>query len=237
MRESSKQRGGTILGIIIGLIVGLAAAFAVALYITKTPSNFSNKVQSKNSSNQLEAEKTKNKNWDPNAPLVNKADARNAAANEEPAPTAPTTTAATPDAATSKLEAKKAAPEADTARATAEPAKKNSTAKTPDSKSNESDQIAELIKSKQRTADAASSDAWVYYLQIGAFKNEQDAQTQRAKLSLQGLDAKISEREQSGKIIHRVRSGPYDKKEEAEKIKQKLEAAGFEVGLVRVGRS
>jgi cell division protein FtsN len=234
MSESSKQRGGTILGIIIGLIVGLAAAFAVALYITKTPSNFSNKVQSKNSSNQLEAEKTKNKNWDPNAPLVNKADARNAAANEEPAPTA---TPATPDTATSKVEAKKTAPDTDATRPTADAAKKNSAAKAPDTKSGESDQIAELIKSKQRTADAASSDAWVYYLQIGAFKTEQDAQTQRAKLSLQGLDAKISEREQSGKTIHRVRSGPYDKKEEAEKIKQKLEAAGFEVGLVRVGRS
>jgi cell division protein FtsN len=227
MRESSKQRGGTILGIIIGLIVGLAAAFAVALYITKTPSNFSNKVQSKNSSSQLEAEKNKNKNWDPNAPLLNKADARNtappAAVKAEELPT--------------KIEAKKTI-DVDTAGSTSADANKRSNSLKPtENKTSNTDQIGDLIKSKQLTLNAAADDTWLYFLQIGAFKNVQDAQTQRAKVSLQGLDAKISEREQSGKIIHRVRSGPFDKKEEAEKIKQRLQAAGFEVSLIRVGRN
>jgi len=46
----------------------------------------------------------------------------------------------------------------------------------------------------------------------------------------------VSEREQSGRTVFRVRVGPFDKKEEADKAKEKLDAAGYETALVRVQR-
>ena len=49
-----------------------------------------------------------------------------------------------------------------------------------------------------------------------------------------GLMARISEREQSGRVVYRVRLGPFDKKEDADKAKIKLDSSGIEAALVRV---
>ena len=73
-------------------------------------------------------------------------------------------------------------------------------------------------------------------MQVGAYRTAEDAEAQRAKLSLSGIEAKLSEREQSGRMVYRVRVGPYSKKEEAERSKEKLDKAGVETTLVRVQR-
>jgi cell division protein FtsN len=51
-----------------------------------------------------------------------------------------------------------------------------------------------------------------------------------------GIEAKVSEREQSGRTVFRGRAGPFDKKDDAEKIKEKIDAGGIETALVRVQR-
>ncbi len=61
------------------------------------------------------------------------------------------------------------------------------------------------------------------------------AQAQRAKTSLLGLDAKVSERDQGGRTVYRVRVGPVDKAE-AERVRAKLEAAHIDSAMVRVQR-
>ena len=63
-----------------------------------------------------------------------------------------------------------------------------------------------------------------------------DADAQKAKLSMMGIEAKVSERDQAGRTIFRVRSGPFDDKEQAEKIKARLDASGIDAALVRVQR-
>ena len=73
-------------------------------------------------------------------------------------------------------------------------------------------------------------------MQAGAYRTAEDAEAQRVKLSLMGIEAKVSEREQSGRTVFRVRAGPFDKKDEAEKTKEKIDAGGFETALVRVQR-
>ena len=65
------QAGGFALGLVVGLLVGLALALGVALYITKAPVPFLNKVPQR-TVEQDKAEAERNKNWDPNAPLVGK---------------------------------------------------------------------------------------------------------------------------------------------------------------------
>ena len=90
-----------------------------------------------------------------------------------------------------------------------------------------------------RTGAAAASagtgaDPFAYFVQAGAYGRTEDAEQQRAKLAMLGLEAKLTEREQSGKSVFRVRVGPYDKKVDADAAKEKLAAAGVEAALVRV---
>ncbi len=125
------------------------------------------------------------------------------------------------------------APAASAPKAAAKPATPAPAVKPPakvDSKPS-ADPLGDLARAK-----AGAADPFAYFIQVGAFRTPEDAEAQRAKLSLTGVEAKVTEREQSGRQIFRVRVGPYDKKDEAEKIKAQIEAAGHETALVRVQR-
>ena len=50
------------------------------------------------------------------------------------------------------------------------------------------------------------------------------------------MQAKISEREQAGRMVFRVRLGPYDTRDEAEKAREKFDGSGIETTLVRIQR-
>ena len=201
-----QQRGGTILGFIIGVVVGLGAALAVAVYVTKVPIPFINKGQSR-SADQDVAESQRNKNWDPNAPLYGK----NPAKPAEPA----------------KAEAQTGT-DADTGAAPV-PAAKGKETKPAVS----ADPLGDLAQAR---AGAAVAEPFSYFVQIGAFRTAEDAESQRARLSLGGVQAKVTEREQSGRVVFRVRVGPFGKKEEADQAKERLDAAGYDTALVRVAR-
>ena len=53
-------------------------------------------------------------------------------------------------------------------------------------------------------------------------------------MALSGLSAKVSEREQSGRTVYRVRLGPFDTREEAEGLQAKLTEGNIEARLVAV---
>lgn len=95
------------------------------------------------------------------------------------------------------------------------------------------DPLGDLARER---SSASGAEPFSYFVQVGAFRNAEDAESQRAKLSLAGVEAKVTEREQAGRAVFRVRVGPFDKKEAAEKTKEKLDAAGMETALVRVQR-
>ena len=97
--------------------------------------------------------------------------------------------------------------------------------------SSSADPLGDLALSKSQAVDAV-----YYFVQVGAFNGSEEAQTQRAKLALGGFDPKISEREQNGKIVYRVRLGPFETKTEAEEAQTKLKATKFESALMRVQR-
>jgi cell division protein FtsN len=79
----------------------------------------------------------------------------------------------------------------------------------------------------------AGEVGFTYFVQTGAYSSVEDAEAQRGKLALLGYSARIVEREQSGRTVHRVRLGPFEEKAEADAIKEKVFAAGFEAALVR----
>jgi len=86
-----------------------------------------------------------------------------------------------------------------------------------------------------KAAEPASADPFIYFVQAGAYRSNEEAQAQRAKTALLGLDAKISERDQGGRSVYRVRVGPIDKAE-AERVRAKLESAHIDSAMVRVQR-
>jgi len=101
------------------------------------------------------------------------------------------------------------------------------------------DPLGDLLKSKTEQSSVKSepiaSDSFTYFIQLGAFDKAEAAESRRAELSLSGVDAKVSEREQSGKTIYRVRVGPFDTLEDSNRGKEKLEKAGVnETALVRI---
>ena len=204
------QRGSVIIGIIIGVVLGLAAALAVAVYVTKVPVPFLNKGQSR-TAEQDAAEVRKNRDWDPNAPLYGKNPAK-------PLAPAPAVVASAPP-----LAPVPASPASEKAAVVA---------KVPP-KAPPADPLGDLAAA--RTA-AAGADPFLYFVQAGAFRTAEDAEAQRAKLSLMGIEAKVTEREQSGRQVFRVRVGPFDKKDDADRQKEKLESGGVETALVRVQR-
>jgi cell division protein FtsN len=111
-----------------------------------------------------------------------------------------------------------------------EPVAANSAAKVEIKPAVSADPLGDLAKAK------AGAEPFNYFVQVGAFRTAEDAESQRAKITLSGVEAKVSEREQSGRMVYRVRVGPFDRKEEAEKSKAKMDATGFETALVRVQR-
>ncbi|HEU4460371.1 MAG TPA: SPOR domain-containing protein [Methylibium sp.] len=84
------------------------------------------------------------------------------------------------------------------------------------------------------TGAGAVDGAFVYFVQAGAYSRTEEAEAQRAKLAIQGFESKITEREQSGRIMYRVRIGPFAQRLDAEKVKDTLDGAGTVAALVRV---
>lgn len=80
----------------------------------------------------------------------------------------------------------------------------------------------------------SGADAFVYFVQVGAYSRTEEAEAQRAKLAIQGFESKITEREQSGRVMYRVRIGPFNQRPDAEKVKDTLDGAGMTTALVRV---
>jgi cell division protein FtsN len=130
-----------------------------------------------------------------------------------------------------KNPAKPAAPAPAPAPAASAPTAAPAAAKTETKPAVTADPLGDLAKAK-----TAGADPFSYFVQAGAFRTPEDAESQRAKLSLAGVEAKVSEREQSGRMVYRVRVGPFDKRDEAERTKDKLDGAGYETALVRVQR-
>jgi cell division protein FtsN len=222
----TSQRGGFAMGLVAGLLIGLALALGVALYITKAPIPFMNKVPQRTAEMDT-AEALRNRNWDPNAALGGRTASRAASAAAQGASAA---------AAASGVAAPVAAvlpPAAGASRAPAAPA----SAARPAAR----DPAAILAGETPPAAAAAparstapGAEPFVYFVQAGAFTRTEEAEQQRARLAMMGQGAKITEREQAGRTVYRVRMGPYPTRGEADALQVKLQEQGIEAQLVRV---
>ena len=240
---NSLQRGSFTTGLVVGLLAGLGAALAVALYITKAPVPFVNKAP-QHSADQDAAEAERNKHWDPNTPLAGKNPAKPQPVAAQPAPlpagnaeaglpaagTSPAPAAATTPAAPGPVAAQRALPGQPAASAAANPR----TGRDPAAiLAGQADPAASQPKP---VAKAASAVVAAFFVQAGAYTRQEDAEAQRARLALLDLNARITEREQAGRTVYRVRLGPFDGRSDAEDAQGRLSGAGIDANLVRVER-
>jgi cell division protein FtsN len=218
--KTSSSLGGTLIGFVVGLLVGLGVALAVAVYVTRVPIPFVDRNVSRNAG-QDALETERNKGWNPNKAL------NGDVAAPTPAPTVP------PEAAGAIV-----VPPADGKGLPSAPATGSRPA---------ADPLGDLAQSKLGQAPAAAegaaaapaapgADPFTYFVQAGAFRTPADAETQRAKLAMLGINAEVSEREQSGRTVYRVRVGPFNQKALADLTQEQLEVNGVEAALVRVQR-
>ncbi len=203
-----RQRGGFVMGLVAGLLVGLALALAVALYITKAPVPFIDKVPQR-TAEQDKAETEKNRSWDPNALLGGK----------------PAKPLADPAAASAAAAASAVAllPPVAASSPVAKPAPRDPAA---------------ILAGGAPAAPAGKPavEPFVYFVQAGAYTRPEDAEQQKAKLAMLGQEAKVSEREQAGRVVYRVRVGPFPTRDVADELQGRLQQQSIESQIVRVER-
>ncbi|GLS15184.1 MULTISPECIES: SPOR domain-containing protein [Hydrogenophaga] len=228
MKHSPRpQRGGTLIGFVVGVLVGLAIALAVAMYVTRVPVPFVDRGVSRSAA-QDAAEAERNKGWNPNAGLASKAPLPAAAPAPEsgdPAVTAPGVAPAAAPAAP----ASSADPIGDLVQSrlgSPAPAAPGTVTVT----------VTRDTSAPASAATVGGAEPFVYFVQAGAFRSPEEAESQRARLAMMGFAANITEREQAGRPVFRVRVGPFQQKVPADATREQLESGGVEAALVRVPR-
>jgi cell division protein FtsN len=99
--------------------------------------------------------------------------------------------------------------------------------------SNESKVTEQEIKQLD-DADSAHTQE-TYFLQVGAFQTEQEADNLKAKLALLGIEAIVQSTPiQDRGVLHRVRVGPFVDMMQVNKAKANLAENGFKSDLVKV---
>lgn len=210
-----RQRGGFAVGLVVGLLIGLALALGVAIYITKVPLPFVDRVPQRTAEqDRVEAERLRQ--WNPNAPLAGSSAAR---------PGAPAASGAVLGGAAPQAMLPPVPPQAVPG---AEPR--------PDGRADARDPAAILAGGAAPAASGPAADPFLYFVQAGAFTRPDEAEQQRARLALMGLESRITEREQSGRTVYRVRVGPYPTREDADALQVRLQDGGVAAQIVRVER-
>ncbi|KKW69184.1 hypothetical protein AAV94_00875 [Lampropedia cohaerens] len=221
-KAGSSQRGGTLAGILIGLIIGFAVCIAVALYISRMPVPFLNTEANTRPSALDTTEQERNRTWNPNAALSPQRDgqATTQTYSQPQLPAAPTQDAAPP--------------------VEPEPPSEVVTVAPPTTGTDPLGELAAQVGSRPApaavTPPPAQADPYIYFVQAGAFRSQSDADAQRARLAMNGWDARITSREQNGQTIYRVRVGPFNSSSDAANIKRQFDQQAIDAAVVRQAR-
>jgi len=191
-------------GTVLGIIIGLIIGLTIAVVVALVINKSSIPFLTKSGKVDKPAELTAAQAADPNRPLFgSKEAAREAARDFEKESASPT------------VEERKVTPDATkpvVGATDAKPAgKEDDTAAKPEN----------------------AEDKWIYYLQAGAFREQADAESAKAKLALQGFEASISERTSENGVLYRVRLGPYTQLDAMNRVRGKLSDGGVDVAVVR----
>lgn len=92
-------------------------------------------------------------------------------------------------------------------------------------------EIQQSKEAQQNQAPAIEN----YFLQVGAFQTEEEADNMKAKLALLGLEAVVQTANVPDKgVWHRVRVGPYTDLDQISKARAELTKNGFNADLIKI---
>ena len=95
-------------------------------------------------------------------------------------------------------------------------------------------QPAKAVAVIQASSQAVDSTAGKYFLQAGSYQNAADAEDQRAKLALMGIEATMQSVEIPDKgTLNRVRLGPYSSVDEMNQVKTELLKRGVSTAVIK----
>ena len=244
------QQGGTFLGLVIGVLLGLGISLAVAVYVTKVPIPFVDRGVA-GSAEADKAEMARNKNWNPNAAVITVEPPKNLAGVALPEGVDPPpipSDAVSSDAdipapavmadplgtlALAKLDGQSS----DAAEASANTGTNQSSDAGGGAPSTEPAAVVRAPAPRPASAQSSeSTGVTAYIIQAGAFTDVNDAEAQRAKLAIMGVDVRVSVTEKDGVKYFRVRSGPFRDKASAQATSKRLTQAGVDNTVMTIKR-
>jgi len=84
------------------------------------------------------------------------------------------------------------------------------------------------------TPPGANKPKEVYWLQVGSFAQQDQADARKAELAMYGWEATVQKGEAPGRgAFYRVRVGPFDSAEKTGRVKSELTQRKFDVAIVR----
>lgn len=99
----------------------------------------------------------------------------------------------------------------------------------------ESQVTEQEIKQKEAEANSPAASKDSYFLQVGAFQTEQEADNMKAQLALLGMEAIVQTATIPDKgVWHRVRVGPFEGLDQINKAREELVRNGFKTDLIKV---
>ncbi|WP_429927691.1 SPOR domain-containing protein [Achromobacter xylosoxidans] len=203
----SGESGSTLYGALAGLLLGLIVAAVVAFYVTKAPVPFVDRATRQGDAGKLPDPRQAP---DPNAGLYG----RDGAAGSPP--TGPTATAPAPLPGAGGTAPAGKSDDLGALIATLPTSNNTPAAKAP-------------VASAAPTASANGS----YYLQAGAFRGQDDAESLKARIILLGLPVAVQKAEVNGKPINRVRVGPFARLDDMNRARGRLGENKIETAVVR----
>ena len=242
------QQGGTFLGLVIGVLLGLGISLAVAVYVTKVPIPFVDRGVA-GSAEADKAEMARNKNWNPNAAVITVEPPKNLAGVTLPEGVDPPPIPS--DAVSNDSDIPAPAVMADPLGTLALAKLDGQSSDAAEANANTgADQSGDAGGGAPSTEPAAvvrapapapaqsgeSKGATAYIIQAGAFTDVNDAEAQRAKLAIMGVDVRVSVTEKDGVKYFRVRSGAFRDTASAQATAKRLTQAGVDNTVMTIKR-
>ena len=222
-RQPAKNaRGGTLIGMFIGLVLGVGVAAGVVWYMNKTPVPFVNKPQAvaKGGDTQGSA-------------------GQNGSAGGKSAPAAGGEPMALPGKPGDPIPEKRfqfydiLPGKADAVPDAKKDDKKEEAKKDEAKKDEKKDDKKDAKESKDAKDDQAKESKQPLFLQAGSFSNAGDADNLKAKLAFMGMETAIQQVMIQDKTFYRVRTGPYYRVDELNKVRAELAKAGIDAQLAK----
>jgi len=216
----TRQHGGTLLGLTLGLLLGLSVALAVAVYVTRSELPFVDRGLTGDATEQASGQATSD--WNPNASVVQNVPP----AGQPEASAAPPSAAPAADALVAP--AVGSAPLGDLAK------QKLATASAPVVTLPPTNAVGAGLSEQAPAVRGERPANVVFFVQIGAFAVADDAEAQRARVAMMGIDARVSTTLSNERTLYRVRSGPYRTRTDADAVRNQLEQQRIEGAVVSV---